>query len=35
MTKKEDYEDRVCQYSGLLSVEQYEWIEDNSEQEED
>ncbi len=26
------YEDRVCNYSGLLSVEQYQWIQSNEEE---
>ena len=26
----EEIEERVCEYSGLLSVEQYQWIEDEN-----
>lgn len=27
--ENEKVEDRICNYSGLLSVEQYQWIDNN------
>lgn len=30
--KEEEYKDRICNYSGLLSIEQYQWIDDEEEE---
>jgi len=30
--KEEEYEDRICNYSGLLSVEQYQWIQEDEDE---
>ena len=29
--KEEEYKDRICNYSGLLSVEQYQWVDEEEE----
>lgn len=28
--KEENYNERICNYSGLLSVEQYQWVEEET-----
>ena len=28
--KEENYNERICNYSGLLSVEQYQWVEEKT-----